>query len=127
MKDQIGGPMSTSTITIIVAVALAALFLLSGASKVLRHPASLVARDELDVPASVWRAIGAAEIAGAAGVLVGLGLTPLGIAAAAGLLILGLGAVGAHRRAHDPTAHAAPAMLAVLLAAGTLALFVAGG
>jgi uncharacterized membrane protein YphA (DoxX/SURF4 family) len=119
--------MSTSTITIIVAVALAALFLLSGASKVLRHPASLVSRDELDVPPAIWSLIGAAEVAGAAGILVGLGVTPLGIAAAVGLLVLGIGAVGAHRRAHDPAAHAAPAVLAVLLAAWTLALFVAGG
>ncbi|MCW2752138.1 MAG: hypothetical protein JWR83_3248 [Aeromicrobium sp.] len=119
--------MSTSTITIIVAVALAALFLLSGVSKVLRHPASLVSRDELEVPSTIWSLIGAAEIAGAAGVLVGFGVTPLGIAAAAGLLLLGIGAVGAHRRAHDPITHAAPAVVAVLLAAATLGLFVAGG
>ncbi|MCW2800559.1 MAG: hypothetical protein JWQ70_2031 [Aeromicrobium sp.] len=119
--------MSTSTITTIVTVALAALFLLSGASKVLRHPASLVSRDELKVPAILWSLIGAAEIAGAAGVLIGLGVTPLGIAAAAGLLVLSIGAVGAHGRAHDPIAHTAPAVLGFLLAAGTLALFVTGG
>jgi hypothetical protein len=112
--------------TMIVTVALAALFLLSGASKVLRHPASLVARDQLALPATVWSLLGAAELAGAAGVLVGLSVRPLGIAAATGLVLVGLGAVDAHRRAHDSLAHAAPAVVALLLATATLALFMTG-
>ena len=112
--------------TTTVASALAVLFLLSGASKLLRHPTSLTARDKLAVPATVWSLIGAAEVAGAAGVLIGLSVRPLGIAAATGLLLLGVGAIGAHRRAHDSLAHAAPAVLALLLAGATLALFSTG-
>ncbi|MDT4912536.1 MAG: hypothetical protein QOC66_1664 [Pseudonocardiales bacterium] len=112
--------------TITVTVALAALFLLSGTSKVLRHPISLAARDELAVPATVWSAVGAAEVAGAAGVLVGLSVKPLGIAAAAGLVLVGLGAVDAHRRSQDPLTKATPAVVALLLATATLVLFSTG-
>jgi hypothetical protein len=109
--------------TIILAAALAVLFLLSGATKLLGHPVSVDARDKLAVPAAAWSLIGTAEIAGVAGVLLGLSLRPLGIAAAAGLVLVGLGAVGAHRRAHDSLATAAPALLAVVLATAMLALF----
>jgi hypothetical protein len=46
--------------TTIVTVALAVLFVLSGASKLLRQPISLVARDKLAVPPTMWSLIGAA-------------------------------------------------------------------
>jgi uncharacterized membrane protein YphA (DoxX/SURF4 family) len=112
--------------TIIVAVAVAVLFLLSGASKLLQHPISVDARDKLAVPGSAWRLIGTAEIAGSAGVLLGLGMRPLGIAAAAGLDLVASGAVGAHRRAHDSLTTAAPAVLALALATAMLVLFWSG-
>jgi hypothetical protein len=112
--------------TIIVAVALAALFLLTGATKMLRVPASVAARDELGVPAAAWSLLGAAEVAGAAGVLVGLSVQALGIAAAIGLVLVGLGGLVAHRRAQDPRAKAVPAVVAVLLATATLILFSTG-
>jgi uncharacterized membrane protein YphA (DoxX/SURF4 family) len=112
--------------TIAVAAALAVVFLLSGASKLVAHPISIEARNKLAVPATVWSLLGAAEIAGAAGVLVGLNTRPLGIAAAAGLVLVGIGAVGAHRRAHDSLATAAPALIALALAIAMLALFWSG-
>lgn len=113
--------------TIFVAVALAALFLLSGATKILPIPASLEGRDELGVPAAAWSLLGAAEVAGAAGVLIGLSVKPLGIAAAIGLVLVALGGFGAHRRAKDPWAKAVPAVVAVLLATAALVLFSTGG
>jgi uncharacterized membrane protein YphA (DoxX/SURF4 family) len=112
--------------TVGVPVALAVLFLLSGATKLVRHPTSVVASDKLAIPAPAWCLLGAAEVAGAAGVLIGLSVKPLGIAAATGLVLVGVGAVVAHRRAHDPLAHTAPAVLALLLAVATLALFSTG-
>jgi uncharacterized membrane protein YphA (DoxX/SURF4 family) len=112
--------------TTIVAVVLAVLFLLSGATKLFAHPVSVDARDKLAVPATAWSLIGSAEIAGATGVLLGLSVRPLGIAAAVGLVVVGMGAVGAHRRAHDSPATAAPALLALVLAATTLTLFWSG-
>jgi uncharacterized membrane protein YphA (DoxX/SURF4 family) len=118
--------MGERTMTVAVAVALAVVFLLSGVSKMVAHPVSLEARNKLAVPATTWSLIGAAEIAGAAGVLVGLTIRPLGIAAATGLALLGLGAVGAHRRARDSLATAAPALLALALATAMIALFWSG-
>jgi uncharacterized membrane protein YphA (DoxX/SURF4 family) len=112
--------------TLTVALALAGLFLLSGASKLVGHPTSVLARDKLAVPATAWSLIGAAEVAGAAGVLVGLSIRPLGIAAATGLVLVGVGAVVAHRHSRDPLTHAAPAVLALVLAVATLALFSSG-
>ena len=109
--------------TIIVAAAVAVLFLLSGASKLLAHPVSVDARDKLAVPATAWSLLGTAEVVGAAGVLLGLRLVPLGIAAAAGLVLVGIGAIGAHRHAHDSMTTAAPAILALILATTMLALF----
>jgi len=111
---------------IVVAVALAVLFVLSGATKVLRHPISVVARDKLAVPATSWSLLGCAEIAGAAGVLVGLRVRPIGIAAAIGLVLVGLGAVGAHRRAHDALTETAPAVVALVLATAAVVLFGTG-
>jgi len=110
----------------VVVIALAVLFVASGASKLVRHPISVTARDKLAIPANQWSLIGAAEIAGAAGVLVGLRVHPLGIAAATGLVIVGAGALGVHRKAHDSLPDAAPALLAVLLAVAALVLFSTG-
>jgi hypothetical protein len=86
----------------------------------------VTARDKLAIPANQWSLIGAAEVAGAAGVLVGLGLHPLGIASAIGLVIVGAGALAAHRKAHDSLPDAAPAVVAVLLAVAALVLFSIG-
>jgi hypothetical protein len=107
----------------VVVISLAVLFGLSGASKVVRHPFSVTARDKLAIPATSWALIGAVELAGAAGVLVGLSVKPIGIAAAAGLVVVGGGALAAHRKAHDSLPDAAPAVVAVLLAIAAFALF----
>jgi hypothetical protein len=112
--------------TTAVTVALALLFLLSGATKVVPNPRSLPVREKLAIPATAWGLLGAAEIAGAAGVLVGLSVKPLGIAAAIGLVLVSVGAVAAHVRLKDGL-HAAPAVVALVLAAATLVLFSTGG
>lgn len=56
---------------------------------------------EVDVPRSWLPALGAAKLAGAVGLVVGLlGLPWLGIAAAVGLVLFFVGAVVTHLRAH---------------------------
>lgn len=56
---------------------------------------------EVGVPRSWLPALGAAKLAGAAGLVVGLlGLPWLGIAAAVGLVLFFVGAVATHLRAH---------------------------
>lgn len=54
----------------------------------------------VDLP--LYRAIGSLELLAAAGLLAGLVFLPLGIAAAAGLVLLMIGAIGYHVRAGDP-------------------------
>jgi hypothetical protein len=55
---------------------------------------------EVEVPASWLPGLAALKAAGAAGLLVGLlGVRPLGVAAAAGLVLFFVGAVAAHIRA----------------------------
>jgi DoxX-like family len=61
------------------------------------------------------------EIAGAIGILVGLWLEPLGIAAAVGLIAYFLGAVGGHLRVGD-TKNLAMPIAPLALAVGVLAL-----
>ncbi|OBH13024.1 DoxX family protein [Mycobacterium sp. E1747] len=56
---------------------------------------------EVGVPRSWLPALATTKLAGAAGLVVGvLGLRPLGIAAAAGLVLFFVGAVVTHLRAH---------------------------
>ncbi|OBH78727.1 hypothetical protein A5681_06700 [Mycobacterium scrofulaceum] len=56
---------------------------------------------EVGVPRSWLPALGTVKLAGAAGLVVGVaGLRPLGIAAAAGLVLFFVGAVATHLRAH---------------------------
>jgi hypothetical protein len=111
-----------STATVLVSVALALMFLATAAGKLTGHAASLAIRDHLAIPAVRWQQIGLLEVAGAVGVLIGLALRPLGIAAAAGLVLLSLGAIATHVRASDKPAAALPAVAALALAAAALVL-----
>ena len=52
--------------------------------------------------AVLWRTIGVLEIAGVAGVLIGMAVPPLGIAAGVGLALLMVGAIATRLRVHDP-------------------------
>ena len=68
----------------------------------------LAAAEHFDVPWARYRLIGVAELAAAAGVLVGLRFVALGLAAAAGMALLLVEALATHRRAGDSLQHAAP-------------------
>jgi hypothetical protein len=111
-----------STATVLVSVVLALLFLATAAGKLTGHAASVAIRDHLAIPAVRWEQIGRLEVTGAVGVLIGLALRPLGIAAAAGLVLLSLGAIATHVRAGDQPAAALPAVAALALAGATLVL-----
>ena len=71
-----------------------------------------------------YRLIGVAEFAAAAGVLIGLWRHPLGLAAAAGMALLLLGAVITHRRAADSGKEMAPVLLALAITLAYLAIAV---
>src|SRR5215207_641678 len=64
------------------------------------------------------------KIAGALGLLIGIGVPPLGVAAATGLVLFFIGAMTAHIRVHDYTSLPFPGVF-LLLAAASLVLRVA--
>ena len=110
------------TATIIVTLLLAALFTFSASIKLLGVAKSLAIRDHLQVSPTQWRVVGALELAGVAGVLVGLLWAPIGIAAAIGLTLLSIGAVAFHLRASDRVAEMVPAVIGIVLAVATAVL-----
>ena len=108
--------------TVAVSILLGLAFLGAGATKLAGVDQSDEMRDHLGIGAAQWRTIGFLEVAGGVGVLVGLAVSALGAAAAAGLLLTSLGAIATHVKAGDPPKAAAPAAVLGLLAAATFVL-----
>ncbi|MFF4731882.1 DoxX family protein [Streptomyces mirabilis] len=115
-----------STPTIVLAVVLAAIFLLLGAAKLAAVPAMRQAAAHVGMTTTHYRLLGALEVAAAAGLLAGLRITALGAAAAAGLILLMAGAVVVHLRGGDPAARCLPAAVVGALAAAHLVLLAGG-
>lgn len=110
------------TATVVVTILLAALFAFAASIKLLGVRQSLAIRDHLGVSPMQWRAIGVLELAGVAGVLIGLLWAPMGIAAAIGLALLSVGAIAFHLRASDGAKDMAPAVMGLALAAAAAVL-----
>ncbi|GAA3527080.1 hypothetical protein GCM10022222_07600 [Amycolatopsis ultiminotia] len=106
----------------VLSVLLAAVFLFSGGRKIPGGETAAGEAAHLRIPLTGYRTIGAAEVAGAAGLIIGIFFAPLGIAAAAGLVLLMPGALIAHLRAGDPASAWAPAAALTVVAAVTLVL-----
>ena len=100
----------------------AAACLLPAAGKLLGHPKMRQSAAHFGIPWPRYRLIGAAELAAAAGILAGLWWHPLGLAAAAGMALLLLGAVITHRRAADSAKEMAPALVALAITIAYLAI-----
>lgn len=112
------------TLAIILGSVLAAAFSALGAAKLAKTPSMLARAAHVGFSSGSYQLIGAAELAGAAGVVAGLWVNPLGYAAAGGLLALLSGALLTHVRKGDRPADLAPA---ALFAVGTLVYLVALG
>lgn len=97
--------------TVIVSSLLALAVFGSAVGKLTRQPMVVDMLTGLGVPTSWLPRLATAELAGGTGLLIGLAVTWIGIAAAAGLIVYFVGAVATHVRAHDK-AIAAPALLA---------------
>jgi hypothetical protein len=110
----------TTALGLVLAAAFAAL----GAAKIARTPSMRARAEHVGFSAEAYQLIGTAEVLGAAGVVAGLFSSTVGRVAAAGLLLLLAGAVGAHLRSGDRVRQLAPA---VLFAAGTVGYLVALG
>jgi uncharacterized membrane protein YphA (DoxX/SURF4 family) len=98
-----------------ISLLLAAAFLLPAAGKLTGQPKMRKSAAHFGIPWPRYRLIGVAELAAAAGVLAGLRWHPLGVAAAAGMTLLLLGALITHRRAADSGKEMAPALLALAI------------
>jgi DoxX-like family len=110
------------TATVIVTLLLAALFTFAASIKLLGVSQSLAIRDHLGVMPVHWRLIGILELAGVAGVLVGLAWPPIGIAAAIGLALLSIGAIAFHIKASDNVVDMGPAVIGIAMAVATAVL-----
>lgn len=112
----------------IAAIALACLLVLcfvsAGAAKVLAVPAMRERAAHVGFSVAAYRAIGVLELAAALGVLAALVWWPIGVAAAAGLILLMAGAAIVHARTGDPLPQLAPAVVAGLICAAYLATWI---
>lgn len=113
----------------IVLLSLTALvLLLAGIQKVALQPKATTPMRRLGVADKLTRVIGFLELAGVTGLVIGVWVRPLGVAAGIGLAALLLGAIAYHVRAGDYRSRqnrgsaAAPVVLLLLLAglAGSL-------
>ncbi len=107
---------------VIISLLLTAAYLLPAAGKLLGHPRMRQSAAHFGIRWPRYRLIGVAELAAAAGILIGLWWHPLGIAAAAGMTLLLLGALLSHRRAADSGMEMAPALVALALTLAYLAI-----
>jgi uncharacterized membrane protein YphA (DoxX/SURF4 family) len=108
--------------TTAVSLVLALAFLAAGTTKLAGVGSSVEMRDHLGIAEMQWRGIGFLEVSGAVGVLVGLAVSWLGAAAAAGLLLTSIGAMATHLKAGDPPKAAAPAAVLGVLSAAVFVL-----
>jgi hypothetical protein len=95
--------------TVIPAVLLALAFAAAGGSKLARATRTIEMADHLGIAPDRYRLIGIAEVLGAGGVLAGLAVAPVGVAAGIGLAALTIGATISHHRAGDGPKAWAPA------------------
>jgi uncharacterized membrane protein YphA (DoxX/SURF4 family) len=106
--------------TAVVSGLLAAALVLSGRGKLVKDPQQMKTMSTVGFPEDKLWLLATAETAGAVGVVAGLFWWPIGIAAAAGVILYFLGAVGAHLRVRDP--NFVPALLPLLAAVAALVL-----
>ncbi len=111
--------------TLVLSALLAVVFLGAGASKAAGAKAMVEAAESHGFAKGQYQVIGLLEIAGAAGLVIGLWWAPLGIAAAVGLTLMMIGAVITHVRFKDQLAMTAPSAVLAILTAVALALRIA--
>jgi DoxX-like family len=108
------------TAYVVVAVLAAAANIYIAINDFIRADWILANMTKVGVPPSWLFPLGALKAAGAVGLLVGIGVPLIGVAAAVGLVLFFVGAVITHIRAHaDALSYAYPGTL-LLLAVGSL-------
>jgi hypothetical protein len=113
-----------STTTTILAALLVVAFVVLGSAKLAAVPAMRTRAEHVGYSVRAYRRIGALELLGVAGVLVGAALPAVGAAAGAGLLLLLGGAILTHLRNGDGAKDVAPAVVLGAIAAGYVLLVI---
>jgi hypothetical protein len=102
----------------VIAVLLAPALIMSAYTKLTRNERVVQTfTGRLGVPLGLYPFMAACEIAGAAGLIIGLWYGPLGIAAAAGLVLYFVGAVVSHLRKGDFKGVPSPVVILIVAAA----------
>jgi DoxX-like family len=109
---------------IIVITALGLLLVTSAAGKLANDKRQITTLDRVGVPSTVVPWLATCEIAGAAGLVMGIAWIPLGIAASIGIIAYFLGAIVAHIRITDLKG-TAPAIALLALGITSLVLAIA--
>jgi hypothetical protein len=109
----------------VVSVLLAALLVVAAARKLGHRPAVVATYRRVGVPEERLNQLAVLLLAGAAGLVLGLWWTPVGVAAAAALVAYFLLAIGAHLRSGD-TANVPMPVLYLALSVAAITLHVAG-
>ncbi len=95
---------------------------MSGIGKLSRQPKVIATLTGVGVPANRIPLLAALEFIGALGLVIGIWVQPLGVAAAIGLAFYFLCAVAAHVRIKEPIKESLPAMFLFIVAVATAAL-----
>lgn len=111
--------------TAVVSVLLATLLVVTAVLKLGHRPAVVDMYRRVGVPEERLNLLAVLLLAGAAGLVVGLWWEPMGVAAAAALVVYFLLAIGAHLRARDNANVPMPALY-LALSAAALTLHIAG-
>jgi DoxX-like family len=106
--------------TVVASLIVAAVLAGSSATKLLGTNFSTDTATHLGYSLALNRFVGLCEAAAVVGLIAGLFWRPLAIAAAGGVVLLTIGALGFHRRAGDSLGRAAPALLVLILAAAVI-------
>jgi DoxX-like protein len=109
---------------IIVAAVFAVMLTMSARMKLVRDPLAVeVIGGIVGIPVQLFPVLALLEIAGGVGLLAGIGLKPLGIAAGTGLVVYFIGAITSHLRKHDLVpGHIGPPMMMLVISSGALLL-----
>ena len=112
------------TAFIVVSMLLALEMAVVGAPKVVQLSAVRASAEHLGVGVALDRTIGVAQMAAAAGLLLGIVFPPLSVVTGAAVCLLMCGALGYHAKAKDNLLAMAPALLTVALSIAVVVLAV---
>jgi len=99
--------------------------LIPASAKLAGAPAVRESAANFGIPWNRYRLISVPELTAAAGVLAGLWVRPLGVAAAFGMAVLLIVALAAHRKARDDIKAMTPAVAAAVITAAYLIIALA--